>query len=457
MSGCKHEALLLEPSTHAQEAGYKRPSQHERMIAAQSSSNTRSGRDQTTTFPAPLILPGDELSFDPKTKGQSMRSWQSIRNRVAHTGKRRTIYVVPPPGYASGAEHVRDWTMPQKINAGKKGVARSQSGSQALSPPATEDVREYLEAFYHPLRVKPYEGSPLEFMPWNESEAPNRNTPARDRIGLNIGTEAIGIRYRPCIDDLYSKQLNLNDLLDAAIAILPKDAYAILMLVDHDLYEYEADDFCCGRAYGGSRVALVCSSRYNPAVDKLQEVETEHVWPLSHCQAFVDAVCKGEALERPPPKRAKSKTSARTSDPTSAMLAAVDAYIHTLKTGKRTREAQEGLWFSRLCKTASHEVGHCVGMGHCVYYACVMQGTAGLSEDGAQPPYLCPVDLAKTLAATGAEAKERYEALLRFCEKWSVRPGGEMWAAYGAWLRVLLEKHSVRSGSNVDNAIELSP
>jgi len=61
-------------------------------------------------------------------------------------------------------------------------------------------------------------------------------------IGLNTATESIGIRWRPPLDDTFSGQLNLDDLLDTAISMLPKDAYALLMLIEHDLCEDEDDD-----------------------------------------------------------------------------------------------------------------------------------------------------------------------------------------------------------------------
>lgn len=153
----------------------------------------------------------------------------------------------------------------------------------------------------------------------------------------------------------------LNDLLNAAIATLLEDAYALLMLVNHDLYEDEPDDFCCGRAYGGSRVAVVCSSRYNPCLDKLQEIETEHVWPLSHCQAFVDAYCSGEAIETPV-KKLKRKANGNQPRSDTAMDAAVSAYLANVPPGKRSSEAMRALWFARICKTASHEAWHMVGM-----------------------------------------------------------------------------------------------
>ena len=81
---------------------------------------------------------------------------------------------------------------------------------------------------------------------------------------MTTASEAIGIRFRACADGAFLYQLDLNDILDVVISVLPVDAYAFLLLVEHDLYENEDDDFCCGRAYGGSRCAIVSMARYNP-------------------------------------------------------------------------------------------------------------------------------------------------------------------------------------------------
>lgn len=68
----------------------------------------------------------------------------------------------------------------------------------------------------------------------------------------------------------------------------------------------------------------------------------------------------------------------------------------------------------------------------------LQQGTAGLTEDARQPPYLCPVDLAKVLHATDADSVQRYRALLSFCEKFRERD--RFFAAFAAWLQVRLEE-----------------
>ena len=99
--------------------------------------------------------------------------------------------------------------------------------------------------------------------------------------------------------------------------------------------------------------------------------------------------------------------------------------------------ALSALWLTRVCRTASHELGHCFGIDHCVYYACVMQGAASIGEDARQPPYLCPVDLAKVLIVSGATAKERYKALLDFNKQ---HKGVQMFDAFAAWIEARLRE-----------------
>jgi len=203
------------------------------------------------------------------------------------------------------------------------------------------------------------------------------------------------------------------------VDILPEDAYALILLSEHDLYEADDDEFCCGRAYGGSRVAVVSSARYNPALDEIQGVEREHAWPWSYCSKFVDRKCleaSGPEQCQPPKKKRKKPAS-------SSFVEIIDL----TEPVKGDPYAQS--WLSRLGLTASHELGHCFGIDHCVAYACVMQGTSSIAEDARQPPYMCPIDLTKLLRATGAEEKERYRALRKVCADL-----GNGFAAFETWL-----------------------
>lgn len=153
----------------------------------------------------------------------------------------------------------------------------------------------YLGAFYHGMRVKLLPSKTLRFTGWiYDGSLPSKSRAESTKlklIGLTTPKECIGIRTRVCPNKTFQQQLNLDDLLDVAISVLPDDAYALLMVVEHDLFEDEDDDFCCGRAYGGSRIAAVSMARYNPTLDEQRNVGREHAWPASHCDAYVQECC----------------------------------------------------------------------------------------------------------------------------------------------------------------------
>ena len=95
------------------------------------------------------------------------------------------------------------------------------------------------------------------------------------------------------------------------------------------------------------------------------------MWPWSHCKTFVDDLCATEDVEAKPATKKQKDLSKN-----SAMAAAV-ALASAYKPVSPVQEVQ-ALWFSRLARTVSHELGHCFGIAHCVYYACNMQGTGSM-------------------------------------------------------------------------------
>lgn len=375
------------------------------------------------TFPAPLVEEDDELYHHPNYRPQSVEKCVQARNAV--TEKRRTVYVVPPPQIADDVVFMRGWSLPRQPAGSRKRktpASDADAGARdnaATEAPQVEDVAEYLEAFYCGLPVKVLDRDQLKFVHWSEGKEATGEPSERGRIGLATGREVFAVRHRPSRDGIFTNQLNLKDLLHTAMAILPSDAYALLMLVHEDLYEDEDDEFCCGRAYGGSRIAVVTTARYRPELDRKQDIDREHAWPASHCVMASDwsRLAHGED---------KTKRRAFAG---SAMASAVDVF-NSLPS-PTTMSELAALWLGRVCKTASHELGHCFGMGHCKYFACIMQGTANIAEDARQPAYLCPVDLVKVLTATGASETEHCEALLRFCER---RAADRLFAALAAWL-----------------------
>ncbi|KAH8813713.1 hypothetical protein DL96DRAFT_1625196 [Flagelloscypha sp. PMI_526] len=396
---CAHSALSFQPSRHASEAGYDQPP----------------SKVSPGTYPAPLVLPDDDLAWDPEYPGQSFDEWKDEPERNKVTRARRTLYVVPPPVIGDDVGFLESWT-------------RSPLLTQMDTVPKTEDVAEYLSAFYYGMPVKILTELDLEFTSW---DATNKSITPR-YVGLKGGGECIRIRTRASKDEpvVFKRQLNLNDLLDAAIGFVPKDAYALLMLVNHDIYENANDDFACGRAYGGSRIAVVSTARYHPSLDDSAGVPRLHAWPASHCHEYMESCCG-------PPKK-KRKKGSKTLPPSNIGLntplhEALKA--HNEFSYPNAAVENSGIFLARVCRTAAHELGHCLGLDHCVYFACCMQGTASLAEDARQPPYLCPVDLKKVLAATQSTEMERDAKLLEWCEDEEKGGRVQMFCAFGAWIK----------------------
>jgi len=434
MPPCQHPSLLLEPTTHQYSTAYykKRPSLHHRTAATTplsridpSTPNTNPSED----FPAPLVLPGDDLAYDPGCPPQSMRAWLRLKERNAVTPERRTIYLVAPPEVEAETDldSITQWTEPTGPGVVKREIVEF---------PRLDNILAYLKAFYHGMPVKMLPGPGPFFTKdikddmtrkskkGQSNRVSSKKAPVSNNIYLNTQSSegAIAITYRPTPGGPFTHQLNLNDLLDAAIAMLPNDAYALLMVVKHDIYEDVEDDFACGRAYGGSRIAVVSGARYAPCLDKMQGVSRTVGWPASHCESCA------ETYGHEPADGVDDSF-----EMIGALRAAISAHMKLGKLdGNLRKKVLEGLWLSRVCRTAGHEIGHCFGIGHCVYYACSMQSTASVIEDARQPPYLCPVDLEKILNATGANVIDRYEAILEFCEKLGE---AHLFAAYGAWIR----------------------
>ncbi|KAH8913082.1 hypothetical protein BR93DRAFT_131020 [Coniochaeta sp. PMI_546] len=435
-TGCTHDTLHVGVSPHAEEAGFS-PLSASKLAAAAASSGRSPGssKDQAIVidaeespanlevfYPAPLVLPGDALAVDPRYHGQSLRSWIQLRERNVVTERRKTIYVASPPVVTDEIPAMSRWTAPLG------GKSRRQKPDVRPLDPA--HVIEYLAAFYHGLPVKPYPKA-FRFVPWDEKPAKKQSF-----VGLAVGNFCTRVRARPPPDGKFTRQLNLTDVLDTPSESIPSDAFAVILLLDHDLYEDDDDDFCCGRAYGGGRICVVSSARYRPELDDYWDIDLQHMWPASHCASYVNKMCG-----RP---NHKSETRTQLSPDKEPMLRPLRAAVEATKRASPPTNDVYGLWLSRFVRTAAHEIGHCIALDHCIYYACVMQSTTGMAEDVRQPPYLCPVCLKKVTRAILDVNKgvkedvylaERNMALLKYCETWKQNA---MFAGYGAWLDCML-------------------
>ncbi|KAI8315149.1 hypothetical protein K4K61_002565 [Colletotrichum sp. SAR11_59] len=216
---CAHQNVLLDASDHGRKtAGFERVPVDKRIAAT-----TRSGRvpdspsgpaaPDASTFPGPLVLPDDELALHPRYPPQSLRSWVNggYRNPITHD--RKTLYVADVPRIEDSAAFMREWAEPDVEDL------VDPAEFPRLEHPDTADLVGYLAAFYHPLEVK-LQPAPMRFVRWEAGgEA--------DMVGLATGDRTVvGVRARPSKDEIARMQLNLSDLLDALMGVVPGDAYA---------------------------------------------------------------------------------------------------------------------------------------------------------------------------------------------------------------------------------------
>jgi archaemetzincin len=129
----------------------------------------------------------------------------------------------------------------------------------------------------------------------------------------------------------------------------------------HDFYSDVSDLFIAGFAQGNSRVAAFSFFRYNP------------------CLQFGDEFWYDWNM-----KKTKSKSMSK-------------------------------IILLRSCRLLTHEIGHLLGIDHCIYYKCLMNGSGHIEEDFSQPLFLCPVDLRKLSQLAEFDIIQRYEQLLDFC------------------------------------------
>lgn len=186
---CPHDKITYTPSPHATQENYHQPSKQERQNAtkpAPSSSSSSSKRKPSVlapptrtdleNFPAPLVLPGDDLALDPEYPPQSFQEWLDEEERNPVTPRRKTIYFVEAPGVDSRVREVEAWTRPNVPDLDSHSHLHSAGdASVAVAPPASEDVTDYLAAFFHGLPVK-HLNIPKDrwkFTPWIDNEDEN--------------------------------------------------------------------------------------------------------------------------------------------------------------------------------------------------------------------------------------------------------------------------------------------
>lgn len=469
---CWHPTLCLGPSDYVDQTDYKRPSESKRFAAAKSKGwpiiTTKSLFKDEGVFPGPLILPEDDLAIDPDCPAQDVVEWAEDEDRNPVMASRKTIYLVPSPTISEEMAPMRSWNAP----IDSSGVADPEP-SASIKLPDIEDMREYIAATYYGMEVSIFPGH-FSWQAWQHVKGRGKNgksakpkydgkpllsSTEEQLVGLRTPEDQLwGIRCRQSPDGVSPMQINLDNVLDALSENIPEDAHAIVMLLEQDIWEGDEDIFTGGRAYGGSRIAVVSRFRDHPSLTGESEV---HTWPLSHCIEFV------ERSYMPPGRRRKARARMAGTNPMYRARSAAGNLPD-----KMTPEMQSPEWLARVAQTAIHELGHCFGLDHCVYFACVMQGSASSSEARRQPPFFCPICLEKVAHTighgtiegwdnTGPEGREvrdsylqnRYEGLKSFCEKMNSRTPSRLFVGYQAWLATLLKVGYLQDIAEIDSIV----
>jgi len=68
----------------------------------------------------------------------------------------------------------------------------------------------------------------------------------------------------------------------------------------------------------------------------------------------------------------------------------------------------------RLMSTLAHELGHALGMSHCIAFSCMMNGSNHIAESDERPTMFCPHCQKKLSALRGTEPVKILQELMRF-------------------------------------------
>lgn len=303
------------------------------------------------------------------------------------------------------------------------------------------------------------------------------------------------------------RQLHVDPLLSTLGAIRASgsfkrahpDCFCVMGLsLGEDLYSHASDLFVAGMAAGGSKVAVFSLARYDPRVQfsrshwyEWRFVQDDTLLPEPR-RTFdpeeaedVEGDEDVEMKSDPEPEEQEVQPEERVGQRRTRRAAAVRAskrlrlapqarsLMQRTARGSRTGQPvkagrlatlelhsrlpidrpQEQAWLLRSLRLLVHELGHLFGLGHCVYFACLMNGSGHLGQDFQTPMHLCPVDLAKLKLRLGrsADLLQRYRGLLRFYDEQEAKlrqgagsrgassPGGEF-ASASEWIRTRLRR-----------------
>lgn len=133
-------------------------------------------------------------------------------------------------------------------------------------------------------------------------------------------------------------------------------------------------------------------------------------------------------------------------------VAVFSTFSYIQNNGKNEKQS-----FLMLCNTIAHEILHCFGIDHCVFYSCVMNAWTDIideyeyecnrkkekqgeeeNEIAVASMHLCPIDLKKLQSVVGFDAHVRYGSLEKFYMQ------NVHFQQQGQWISQIIEKLNIR-------------
>lgn len=177
-------------------------------------------------------------------------------------------------------------------------------------------------------------------------------------------------------------QIRVHGILNLLKKVVPNDGKCLIALSMYDLYDGDSDLFIAGLSLPNNRVAAFSLFRYDPYLKMDESNWFEYTLTVDD------------------------------------------------QSTDKSNERQRSILL-RACRLLTHEICHLFGIAHCIFFACLMNGSGNLGkvclselvfvsnrmiseEDFRQPLLECPIDLRKLRSLLCFDGHRRYEDLLEF-------------------------------------------
>ena len=334
--------------------GYKQPTDKQRLSAVGNAAGRKEfSADDSFYSPIPAPTSIDDWLAQYNEEGQTYNQFVS---QCPWLSKRKWKY--SKATFNASGETICDKYPGAKI------YLQPLENFDANEAPKFEDLAEYARLFFClPVEVLP--GVTLErrdeaTIYWVES-AGMKSRVDQNATRKSSRSSKCPLEFRHTSGPSGHLQLKCSSVLLRLRQTLPDDAICLIGLTMFDLYDDDPDLFVAGLAAGNQRVGVFSFFRYNPT--------------LTFSAEFWYDVKRSE---------------------------------------KMALAEQKRIILQRSCKLLVHEVCHLLGLDHCIWYSCLMNGSGHLGEDFSQPMTLCPVDLHKLQTLCDFDVTARYAGLRTF-------------------------------------------